>query len=206
MSEETTIIPEGYRQDALGRLVPVGQIKPLDLIRDDLVTRLVARASEIRRANADFRTKTLDEIEAFVSLSAAEYGVELGGKKGNLTLTTFDGRYKIQRAIQERITFDERLGTAKALIDKCVTRWAEGSRAELITLVTDAFQVDKTGRISTQRILSLRKLDFADADWKRAMTAIDDAITVASSKTQLRIYERDARGEYQYINLDPNAG
>ena len=37
--------------------------------------------------------------------------------KGNVTLTSYDGKYKIQRAIAEYLHFDERLQVAKELID-----------------------------------------------------------------------------------------
>ena len=70
------------------------------------------------------------------------------------------------------------------------------------TLIEDAFQVDKKGRINTQRILGLRKLKIEHATWKRAMEAIGDAVTVTGSCTYYRVYERDDRGEYRQLSLD----
>ncbi len=34
-------IPDGFKQDAKGRLIPESQIKPIDMERSDLVIRLI---------------------------------------------------------------------------------------------------------------------------------------------------------------------
>jgi hypothetical protein len=196
-------IPEGYKQDSQGRLVPVAAIKPVDQERDDLIYELVNEALNLRKMLRDFRCGANDDIEAFCDLSSEKYGAPAGGKKGNLTLTSFDGKYKIQRAISEVLAFDERLQAAKALIDQCITRWAKGASSEIRTLVQDAFQVDKAGNINTGRVLSLRRLSFDDDDWRNAMTAISDSLLVATTRSYLRFYERDdSTGAYLPINLD----
>lgn len=196
------ILPNGYLQDAAGRLVPIDMIKAIDLSRDELVHEIVQRAQGLAAQIAAFRTQTMGDVESFVALSAEQYGVHLGGIKGNVQLMSFDGRYRVTRSIQDRLTFDERLQAAKALIDECITAWSEGSRAEIRVLVNAAFQVDKEGKINTGRVLGLRRLEITDERWKRAMQAIGDAVQVVSSKAYLRIYERDDAGEYQMLNLD----
>ena len=113
----------------------------------------------------------MGDVAAFVALSAEQYGAKVGGNKGNLTITTYDGRYKVQRQVSETLVFDERLQAAKALIDECITEWTEGSRDEIRALINDAFQVDKEGRINTGRVLSLRRLKIDDERWRQAMLA-----------------------------------
>lgn len=68
--------------------------------------------------------------------------------------------------------------------------------------MNDAFQVDQAGKISTGRVLGLRRAKIEDEKWQRAMAAIGDSIQVANTKPYIRFYERDARGEYVAINLD----
>lgn len=195
-------IPAGYRQDAHGRLVAEDQIKPIDKARDELVLEIVKRAREVEAVLADFKRRAFDDIAAFVQLSAEEYGARLGGTKGNVTLLSFDGRFKVLRAIAENITFDERLQAAKALIDECLREWTEGARTEVRTLVQDAFRVDAAGNIRTGQVLGLRRLDITDARWLRAMQAISEAVQVVGSKSYVRVYERDANGRYHAITLD----
>lgn len=195
-------IPTGYKQDHQGRLIAEDQIKPIDQARDDLVREIVHKARVVHAELATFKQRTFDDIAAFVELSAEQYRVRLGGNKGNVQLMSFDGRYKVLRAIQESITFDERLKAAKALIDECLTEWTEHARSEVRTLVNDAFRVDQAGNIRTAQVLGLRRLAIEDERWQRAMTAIGEAIQVVGSKSYVRVYERDDNGQYHAISLD----
>lgn len=199
----TSPIPVGYRADAQGRLVPEAQIREIDLLRDKLVADLVARARPLNAALADFRKSAYADIQAFAELSAERYGAKLGGTKGNLTLVSYDGSYKIQRAISDQLVFDEKLQAAKILIDDCLKEWAKDARPEIHALINDAFQVDKKGRIDTDRVLSLRRMEIKDERWQRAMEAISESLSIASSRSYIRVYRREeATGEYHAINLD----
>jgi hypothetical protein len=195
-------IPAGHREDAKGRLVPESQIKPIDKTRDDLVRELFAKAEAVHKVLAEFKLAAFADIEAFVQLSAEQYGARLGGNKGNVTLLSFDGVQRVQRAIAENIVFDERLQAAKELIDECLREWTADARPEIALLVQDAFRVDAAGNIRTGSVLALRRLDIADARWRRAMDAIGDAVQVVGSKSYVRFHRRDANGQYQALSLD----
>lgn len=197
------MIPAGYRQDAQGRLVHESMIKPLDMERDRLVRHLVDRAGELSAELRDFKEAAFGDIKAFIEMSFEEYGARVGGKKGNVTLLSFDGRYKIQLAVQESIVLDERLQAARALIDECLRDWTEGARPEVVTLVNDAFRTDTKGEIRTARVLALRRLEIGDGRWQRAMKAIGEACQVVGSKEYIRVYERDGESDqYRPISLD----
>lgn len=202
MQSQATI-PEGFRVNAKGHLIPEAQIKPIDLARDALVADIVAGATVLNQQMAEFKMHAFADIAALVELSAEQYGVTMGGSKGNVQLVSFDGRYKVVRAIAENITFDERLQAAKKLIDECLNEWSDQAPGELRVIVQDAFDVDKAGNISTGKILTLRRYAIEDGRWKRAMTAISDAIQVTGTKPYIRIYERDdVSGEYGRLSLE----
>lgn len=201
----TEQIPKGYRQDSAGRLVPEDTIKTIDLMRDDLVTRIANRAEELSDRLREFKANTLAEIEAFIETSAQEYGVELGGKKGNVQLTTFDGRYRLMRANHDSMTFDERLVAAKELIDECLRDWSgrPGVPRGLIVIADRAFRRNAAGEISVSRVLDLRSHDIEDERWKKAMEIITDSIRVQASITYLRLYKRAGRtDQYDQLPLD----
>ena len=195
-------IPEGYMRDAQDRLVPVGLVKDVDKTRDQLVREIADKALALQAAMKAFRADAMGDMAAFVQLSAEQYGAKLGGNKGNLSLTSYDGRFKVLRAVAETLVFDERLQAAKSLIDECITEWTEGSRDEIRALINDAFQVDQEGRINTGRVLSLRRLKINDERWCRAMKAVSDSLQVAGSKAYVRVYERREDGKYEAIPLD----
>lgn len=191
-----------YREDAKGNLVPLANIREIDLLRDELVTEIASGARTVQDNLIEFKRRAMDDIAAFVQLSADRYDVKVGGKKGNISLHSFDGRYCVKLAMQDTLVFDEGLVAAKALIDECINEWTEGSRTELKTLINAAFQVDKEGNISTARVLGLRRLQISDEKWQRAMDALSDSLQVHISKPFVRVYRRDEAGEYQLLNLD----
>jgi enoyl-CoA hydratase/carnithine racemase len=164
-------------------------VSAVDLLRDQFVRDVVVRARDMAKQIVRWRTQLLADIEAFVDLSAEQYGVEHGGAKGNVTLISYDGLFKIQRNRADKIVFDERLQAAKALIDECVSEWSSDARVEIKALVQHAFQADGTGKVSTERVLGLRRLEITHPKWREAMRAINDSIQVTGSSTYVRCYE-----------------
>lgn len=200
MSNDPQLVPTGYWQDAKGALIPVGAIKPEHQEEDALVRDLVAEALAINARLAAFKARALGDVQAFRDLIAEKYGAKRGGAKGNVTLSRFDGSAKVLVAVAENITFGAELEAAKALIDECIHRWSEGANANLRTLIDQAFQVDKQGKISTSRVLGLRRLAIDDAEWLRAMDAISDAVRVTGTKAYVRIYRRTG-GDEDYVPI-----
>lgn len=193
---------DGFRFNAQGHQVPVSQIKDIDLLRDDVVITIVENAKATQAAMATFKTQAMAQVKDFVDLSAQEFDVKYGGTKGNVTLLSFDGKYKVQRSIGEHRVFDERIQAAKAKIDECIKRWSEGSSDQIKALVDLAFRVDKQGNIDVNQVLSLRQLNINDSDWIEAMDAIADSIKVVGKTPYLRVYERQSGGQYKQIALD----
>jgi hypothetical protein len=194
VNQATNTVPEGYKEDARGALVPLKTIRPIDLARDDLVREIVAKVKDENVRLAMLKAEVFGDIEAFVALS---------GEKGNVSLLSFDGRFKVQRAIAESLVFDERLQVAKELVDQCIHEWSEGARVEIRALINDAFQVDQAGRVNTGRILGLRRLDIKSEKWDQAMKAISESLQVAGSKTYFRVYERVGDSDqYRQVSLD----
>lgn len=197
-----TQIPDGYRLNDKGHLIPVDKIKEIDKLRDETVKKLVGQAISLQIQMRSIKEQVFGEFHNFVELSAQEYDTQIGGKKGNVTLMSFDGKYKVQIAIQDNLVFDERLQVAKSLIDECLTEWTKDSNDNIKAIIDNAFAVDKEGKINIRRVLSLRNLNINDAKWLKAMQAISDATQVVSSKEYIRFYERGDDGIYNQISLD----
>ena len=202
-TQTTQTAPEGFRLNAAGNMIHLSNVRPIDLARDEIVIEVIEKAKSLSGLVAKFKSSTLDDIQAFVELSADRYDVKRGGRKGNVTLTSFDGRYQIQRSIADRLEFDEGLQAAKALIDECLIEWSEGARPEIRTIIQDAFATDKKGNLATHKILSLRRLKIEDPRWKRAMDAIGDSLQITGSKSYITFYQRDKDGKYIRLSLDP---
>ncbi|AAP95440.1 sulfate transporter [[Haemophilus] ducreyi] len=193
---------EIYWKDPNGNLKPDALVKEIDKERDGLVREFAQKAKSHSAMLSQFKRQVFDDVGAFVGLSAEKYGVKIGGAKGNVSLFTYDGQFKMQLAVQDHIRFDERIHAAKALIDTCLHDWSEGAKPELKTLIDNAFEVDKEGNLSTAKILSLRRVEIDDKRWNQAMEAISDSVQVVGSKDYVRFYERNQDGKYVPIALD----
>ncbi|MDD4443402.1 MAG: DUF3164 family protein [Kiritimatiellae bacterium] len=206
MSEEKKI-PEGYMENGLGHLVPVANVAELDKLRDETVRRLVGLAEETGRIVAEFRARAAAEVASFCELSAQEYGSELGGKKGNVTLTSYDGSMRVTRARAEEITFTEAVRVTREKVFACIEKWSAGANSNLARLVEKAFETDKDGHLSAAKILSLRSISIeGDPDWDAAMQALDGAVQVIGSRQYVRFYRRGPDGRYAQVGVDCGKG
>lgn len=192
-----------FLEDGNGGLIPVSAIKPIDLKRHEAVTSIMADTFKERDRLIEFKKSIWLRVQDFLAESAKDSGArKFGGAKGNVTLSSFDGKYKVMVAVNDTIQFNEKLQVSKQLIDKCIASWSEGANENLRAIVDDAFNVGKSGLVSTSRVLGLRRLNIKDPTWKKAMDAITESMQVASSKTYMRFYERQSDGSYKQIPLD----
>jgi len=203
MSSTQSPTKGAFMTNAQGHLVPMELVKEIDLARDQLVRELFGLATAQQEVLRQIKQRAFQDIEAFVTLSAEQYQVKLGGVKGNVTLHSFDGKHKVTLTRAENLKFDERLQAAKAIIDELLTEWAEGSRPEIKAIIQRAFDTDKEGNLNTGRVLSLRSLDIKDERWQQAMAAIGDSVQVVGTKSYVRFYERvEGSDEYVAVPLD----
>lgn len=192
-----------YLRDARGALVPVETIKPLDLLIDGQVRKIMKYATSLSEQVARFKGHSFEDIGALQALVAQEYGATIGGAKGNLTLTTFDGCLRVQVQMQDQFDFGPELQAAKSLVDECLREWSTDSRDEIRALVTRAFQVDKEGRINRSEIFMLLRVEIADERWLRAMEAVRDSIRILGSKAYLRFQmRRSPEAAWNSVTID----
>lgn len=192
-----------HLRDAKGGLVPIGLIKAQHLLQDELVRGVIGHAMALSDQIARFKTHTFDDLGAFEALLTQEYGASVGGAKGNKTLMTHDGLFKISVQVADTFDFGPELQIAKGLVDECLNEWASESRDEIRVIVTRAFNTDKAGQINRSEIFMLLRLDIEDSRWLRGMQAIRDAMRVVGSKTYIRCHRRDTfDGAWRPITID----
>ena len=197
-----TPAPEGYMRNALGQDVPVRLVKEIDRMRNDLVVEMAAKFGRVSNELAELKKHASGEVEAFLTLSAERYGAEIGGKKGNVTLYSYDGKCKLERTVADTMVFDESLAAAKALIDQYLDDIMQGVPSEVRMLVEKAFRPNSAGRISNSAVLGLRSLGINDERWITAMHAISESLKVMSSKAYYRVKVKDENGNRQPVCVD----
>lgn len=192
-----------YYEDARGRMIPARLVKAQDLLEDQLVRDLLNQADSLSGLIAAFKSTVFSEVGAFLAILTDQYKAKRGGKKGNMTFTSLDGKLKVQVAVADHMTFGPQLQIAKGLIDECIGDWSQGVNANIRVLVDHAFSVDKEGQVSREKIFALRRVDITDDRWRQAMDAISDSIRVEGTKTYVRFYRRDSQeSPWRAITLD----
>jgi len=203
IEEKISQIPDGYLKDAKGRLVPESMIMDHQRMEDDLVRKIMGYAVGLSDQIARFQAHTFDDMAAFMDLLQEKYGMSKGGKKGNVTFTSFDGCLRVQINIQDHLEFGPELQIAKGLIDECIADWSSEMSDKIAALVNHAFNVDKAGQVNREALFSLRRLDIDDPKWRRAVTAINDSIRTIGSKAYIRFYRRDnVEAHWQTVTID----
>ena len=192
-----------HMEDARGAKVPLALIKPQHKLQDEMVRKIAGYGIALSAQVSRFLAHTFDDIGDFEALLSQEYGAKVGGAKGNKTLMTHDGLFKVTVQVADYIDFGPELQTAKTLIDECMNEWAAGARDELRAIVTRAFNTDKPGKINRSEIFMLLRLEIEDPRWKSAMQAIRDAMRVVGSKSYVRLYQRPTQdAPWQPITID----
>lgn len=197
-------IPDGYMQNAAGNLIAKENVKALDLIEDELVKEIIDEAVQLQQQMRDLKTQWLDKMQAFVDLAASEYDANRKGKKGNLTLRTFDASHSIAIKVQQKMAFDSKLDIAKLLVDECIYEWSEHADPKIKTLIESAFQTDKRGNINREKLFDLLRLDIDDAKWLSAMNALRDSIFHESSASYFTVSRRQSDQENKMVQLPMN--
>lgn len=196
-------IPEGFVRNAVGHLVPVDQVREQDKLRDQVAGELAEAAKELNLALKNFKKKSLGDIADLISIAGERYGVQMGGKKGNVTIATYDGKYKVVRSYADRLTFTEEMEVAKVMVYDCIKTWSKGADNHLLAIVDRTFSPNRNGQIKTSDVLDLLRLEIDDDTWKAAMKAVKDSILVSGSSVYIRVYERvNGTDEYRAIPLD----
>jgi len=147
-----------------------------------------------------FKSLSFIEGQALLDVLATDYDVKLGGRKGNVHLYTYDRRFKVEIANQDRITFNAGIEVAKALFQEWL-RDADASE-EIKVIVGKAFELDDQKRLRAQEILRLSKYQIQHPTWHKAMRAVAEAMEVIGTREYMRFYERDVSGDYRMISVD----
>ena len=199
----TVIHDKEYMTDAKGNYVPVETVKPIDKLQDDVIDKIIGYAAPLSEEIARFRQHCFDDVDSFVALAAEKYGAKFGGKKGNVSLISYDGCRKVDVAVADLTTYTAEILAAEALVNECLRDWSAESRPEIRAVVERAFKVDKSGRFNRAELTSLLRLDIDDERWQRAMQAIRDAEKIVGSKRYVRMYRRDTpTDKWQPVSLD----
>jgi hypothetical protein len=204
MSKNIVIEDTTYRRNSRGDLVPLANIKPVDLLMDEMVDKLIEYGEDLSAEMARFRAHSMADIAQFDALIAQEYNVSRAdGRKGNRTFTSYDGCRRVQVSVADRVMFGPELQAAKQLLDELIASRSGNADPVLLALVNRAFRVDQEGKVNKSELLALARMDIDDPRWPNIKRAIGDAERTVGTATYLRLYARSAPDAvWQMVPLD----
>ena len=183
-------VPPGYRRNERGDLVRETNISERDRDMDTVVDRIFQYGADLSKQMGRYRDYTLGDIMRFAERVVGEYGGKIGGRKGNITLTSFDGCRRVQLAQATFIETGPEVAAVQAIIDECIEDWGRHSSINLRALVDAAFSPGPDGLISVTALIRLRQIEIDDARWREAQRAISNALRPRSRAEYIRIYHR----------------
>lgn len=197
------VMGKPYMADGTGKLTAVEVIPTMKKLRDEMVRREFGFALALADQISRFRGHVMTKLGQFDALMAQEYGLTIGGEKGNRTYTTFDGLMRIEVRCQDRIAYGPEMVVAKQLFDACLNEWAADTRAELRSIVTNAFDTDREGQINRSNVYMLLNTESDDQRWKSGQQAIRDAMYAIGSKEYVRFSARpDQKARWAAVSID----
>lgn len=199
----TDTVPEGFRKDAEGNLIAIGNITQSQLIEDKLATRLCKRAKRVQHAMRTFKEAVFAAHHKAIEDVLAANGATRGGQKGNVRWISFDGTFKLEIQVRDRMEFGPELHAAQSLLGEYLSEVSSDANTDLRTLVNAAFSVSSEDQsCNVSDVLRLMRYQIKHPKWVAAMEAIRNAIRVTGSATYARFYEKNQRGEWEAISLD----
>ncbi len=198
-----TEIPAGYMQNQHGDLVREENVKEIDKLKDQAAIELAESAKDIHMNLVRFKRRALDDIRDLIQIAAEKYGEKLGGEKGNISISSYDGRYKIQRVFASRISFGLELKAAESLFTKYLDSVTASVENDVRVLIEGAFKTTRGGNLRTSELLRLLSFEIKHPAWIQACEALKDSISVDGSTVYVRAYERvNDSDQYRPIPLD----
>lgn len=192
-----------YYQDSTGKLIPEELVKPQEIVKDALIDELVTDYLEMRKSVQETKAHMLESIAHYKELVAASYGVSLKSKKGAITLTSLDGKYKVEIASNTIREFNENINVAKEVLDEYLDEElaSAGVSNDLRVLVSDAFRL-RQGELDFRAIWNLTKLDIRAEKFAKAVEIIKESIVTREGQPSLRVYIKNKNGGYTYLPTD----
>lgn len=192
-----------YMADGKGGLRALENIPPMKKLQDEQVRKIFGFAHALAAQIGRFKGHVYEDLGSLDALMMQEYGLTVGGPKGNRTYSSFDGLMKIEVRIQDRIVYGPEMQVAKALFDKVLNARAADADPLIRSIITSAFDTDKEGQINRANVFVLLNVKDEDPEFKRGQDAIRDAMHVIGSKSYLRFQFRDAfDAPWQTLTID----
>ena len=189
--------------DAQGRQVHVAYVKPYDRARDRAARRILVRFRKANQYLAQVKADTQADIEALQTATFPE-AANLGGAKGNVQFSSFDGLIRVRSEAKTFIEFDDRIKAPQALIfDYLNDLKGSDKHQDIQTIINETFKPTSCGMLSRTKVIGLTRWNIKAPKWVMAMDLIRECQFAKSGKSYIYCESKDSRdAEFETISLD----
>jgi Protein of unknown function (DUF3164) len=196
---------EAFWTDEKGIQIPFNRTTKLERAKEKSAIKLAGMALKIQEGLLEFKKQC---IEACEKAYQADLKEGKAPSKGGYTLFNFDKSIKVERSLNENITFDENLiGAAKEKFDEFLQAGTEGVDEMVRALIMDAFSSNKKGKLDSKKIMGLLSYKERISEKKyphyhEAIKLIEQSIRRPDSRIYYRIWIKDETNAYKQVDLN----
>jgi hypothetical protein len=174
--------------------------KEYEQLRDETAEKLVHKATVLSNAIKDFKMEVFSDMSGLYEL-LQEYSKRHADGKGNFTIESADGAYKIEFSRQMLGSFDERADQAAAhIIDFVNSRFSGDLEAQ--EMITGILERSK-GKFDIKQIQKLYAMEakFNDPNWIEGIRLFKEAWKPSETKDYTRFFIK-YKSEWKAVNLN----
>ncbi|MGJ1287611.1 DUF3164 family protein [Sphingobacterium sp. UBA6308] len=172
-----------------------------ETLRDDSITSMVSYAIQLNESLKGFKKSSFEVIETLYKM-LQEHSNRHAQGKGNVTLDTADGQFRVVFKRSDNTRFDERATQAEAhILDFLTSEYPEGSNtSKLIRSLLER----KKGQLDKNLVLKLigMKNDFDNEHWKMGIDLLQESIVPDETRFYAEYFYRSDDGEWLPIVLN----
>lgn len=193
----STVVLPGHMIDHKGRQVPLSIIPKHTLERDALVKQLFAEAKSFSDKKYDFYSAMFHAVENFQMEAATRHNVKIGGEKGHITLTSYDGHIQIVIDINRKIQFNEMLGASLEKAAKIVHKHAENGTPFIKSIANWLIDGWDVKNLPAFKLMMLVHANIDDQEWPEVRKMLEESYDFVAGNKCLNVYQIDQNGKHR---------
>ena len=196
----------GWMVNNLGQEVPIKYVPKYDKLRDKSVRKILGMWEKERAALEKVVAESIKELGIVLKARSEDCKMELA-KKGNFSVSSFDGNITVRIEQQYRILLDDRVKEAQAIMEayaeRLVGKVGGQDGKALAILIRGTFAPSRSGTLSIAKVWVLCGMEIPDPEWERARKLLIASMQPIKGKAYIRVgVRRSVQEDYKFIRLD----
>lgn len=173
-----------------------------ETLRDEAISNMVAFAKNLHEQMTGFKNSSFEMIETLYKM-LQEHSDRHASGKGNVTLDTADGQFRVVYKRSDNTRFDERATQAEAhILDFVANRW--GNKDDADSKFIKRMLERKNGKLDKNKVLDMISMrdNYDDPHWQKGIDLLQESIVPDTTRFYAEYYYRSEDNEWIPIVLN----